>query len=414
MSACVLATSCAFLVSCSAGRRSPEPKNLRYLAPLTVDNPLIRPEAWKAYADRKVLTVETSILEQGDFENRLDGLLIGSPAFDLAFVNSISRLPSLRRAKAIRPLKGLAEASSYRGGLASAFSSFKEPDFLPATAYAYGFAYRPSTLRKLGIVQPATFENFLAACRTAMAAGTTPISSGGASPWSLLCWFDYLDIRLNGVGHLERLLSGEAKFDDARTIKVFSALGALADSGFFGKETGSGDWITCLDDVASGKALFFLIGGYFIDRLPASMAGDYGFMPFPLSPGQGKGELAACGGFILPAACSNAAASIRLARAIREGADDSGGYRIVLDRKKLKAEAVNAEASDLKRSEASIFLRADRAAAGSDLGLGPQAQASLADALRSVVAAGGRRDYAALAKGVEDARSASAEGVKSK
>jgi hypothetical protein len=403
-------------VGCSRKAREVVPNDLRYLAPLSINDPLIQPGAWEGFARDTGIRVDADVLERSDIENRLLDLLSGSAAYDLAVLESMGRLSSLRAAKAIRPLAGLWEATNYRKDLARAFSAAMNEDFLPASAYGYGFVYRPSALKKLGIRQPASFKEFKSACEAIRDSGATPIASGGMSPWSLLCWFDYLDIRMNGTDFHARLLAGEKAFSDKKTLKAFKALGDLADSGFFGPSPAEGDWITGLNDVASDRSAFFLIGAYFLDRLPASMAGDYGFMPFPVSRGEGRGELASCEGFVLPASGGSPEHALLLAKSIREalGAAEPSGYRIRLNESELKGLAAGGAASALTTAEASIFLRADKAVAGSDLALDPQTQASLSNVLRSIIAREGARDYEAAAKELDDARTGRTQGGKRK
>lgn len=400
--ACAIAAVLAPLAACRPAPRQPEPKLLRYLAPRLVADPFVQSAAWEGYAKASGIAVEIATPENGDYARALEG----ATGYDLALLASTDRLGDLVASRSLRSLKGIPEAAAYRSGLPPAFASRQTDGFLPAAAYAYGFAVKSSTMKALGAHKPLDAAGFAAALRAAKAAGIVPIASGGSSPWSLLAWFDYLDIRINGADRHRLLLSGRRSFSDAGTVKTFERLGSLADAGFFGNDPGKGDWISSLEDVAAGRAAFLLIGAYFIDRLPPSMAADYDFLPFPVASGERRGELAACEGFALPASSASPAAAIRLAAAMRKvsAGDDGAAYRIVLDPAAIKAMAANPEATPIKRAEASIFAAAGTAMAGSDLALGPQAQATLAEALREIARPGGRRDYAALAKTVEDAR----------
>jgi len=400
--ACAIAAAFAPLVSCHKDPLPAESKVVRYLAPRLVSDPFVQPAAWESYAKASGMSVQASTIENGEYGSRLEG----ATGFDLALLASTDRLDGLVASRSVRSLKKIPEAAAYRSGLPRAFASYRADYFLPAAAYAYGFAVKGSTMKALGLRTPLDAAGFVAALAAAKSAGMVPIASGGGSPWSLLAWFDYLDIRLNGIDRHRLLLSGRRSFADAGTVKALQRLGSLADSGYFGNDPDKGDWISSLDDVAAGRAAFLLIGAYFIDRLPGSISGDYDFLPFPIAVGERRGELAACEGFVLPASASSPGAALRLAAAMRKAAagDDGAAYRIVLDAPSIKAMAANPKASPLKRAEASIFARAEKTAEGSDLALEPQVQATLSETLHEIVRPGGRRDYGALAKAIEEAR----------
>lgn len=49
-------------------------------------------------------------------------------------------------------------------------------------------------------------------CETLKNAGITPITIGAANKWTSAAWFDYLNLRINGLDYHQRLLQGEIPF----------------------------------------------------------------------------------------------------------------------------------------------------------------------------------------------------------
>lgn len=182
----------------------------------------------------------------------------------------------------------------------------------PLYYYAWGFVYRKSLFERLGLRPPATWSEFLLVCKRLKAAGVTPLGVGAKHGWPAAGWFDYLDLRINGIEFHRRLLRGEERFTDPRTRKVFDTLGELLRKGYFLEATMDQDWDSVAPYVYRNQVGMMLMGTFIAAKFPATIAADMGFFSFPrYSPDVPTYEEAPLDVLVLPANGENRAARNR-------------------------------------------------------------------------------------------------------
>lgn len=152
---------------------------------------------------------------------------------------------------------------------------------VPIYYYAWGMVYRKSLFGRLGIRPPATWSEFLAVCAQLKAAGVTPLAVGARNGWPAAGWFDYLDLRINGIEFHRRLLRGEERFSDPRVRKVFEVWGDLLRNGYFLEATMNRDWDHVLPYLYRDQVGMMLMGSFVAAKFPAAMIADMGFFAFP-------------------------------------------------------------------------------------------------------------------------------------
>ena len=204
---------------------------------------------------------------------------------DLAFWYAGERLHEVARAKLLVPL----EAGQVDALLKKKFS----PATLDATRidgdvygfpvfyYGWGFTYRKSLFKRLGLRPPATWADFTETCKRLKGAGVTPLAVGAKYGWPAAGWFDYLNLRINGIDFHRKLLRGEEQFDDPRVRKVFDTWGELLRSGYFLDATMDNDWDQVLPYLYRNQVGMMLIGSFVGAKIPAALAPDMGFFAFP-------------------------------------------------------------------------------------------------------------------------------------
>lgn len=151
---------------------------------------------------------------------------------------------------------------------------------LPISYYPWGFFYKKSLVDKFGGV-PNSWDAFLLQCRKLKAAGITPIGLGALNAWPVAAWFDYLDLRLNGLVFHEQLLSGKIPFSDRRVARVFFEWKKLVDLKAYNSDFARIDWDAVLPNMYRDNVAYTLIGGFANSRLPDQLVNDIGMMPFP-------------------------------------------------------------------------------------------------------------------------------------
>ena len=177
------------------------------------------------------------------------------------------------------------EANGLKETMASSLSSMTidgKQYGVPYTYYQWGVYYGTDIFDQHGIEVPQTWEAFLSACRSLKEAGLTPIAIGTKPLWPAAGWFDYLNMRVNGLDfHLE-LMSGKVPYTDERVRKVFEYWKQLLDNKFYIENHASYSWQEAQPFVFQGKAAMYLIGNFFVPFFPPEVADKMGYFQFPV------------------------------------------------------------------------------------------------------------------------------------
>jgi multiple sugar transport system substrate-binding protein len=154
---------------------------------------------------------------------------------------------------------------------------------VPYTYYQWGIYYRKDIFNKLGISEPKTWQELLAASAKIKAAGMTPFAIGTKQSWPTAGWFDYLNLRVNGYKFHMELTSGKVAYTDKRVTAVFDKWDELVKPSYFLANHASFTWQEALAPFVKGEAAMYLIGNFAV--APMKEAGlkneQIGFMVFP-------------------------------------------------------------------------------------------------------------------------------------
>jgi multiple sugar transport system substrate-binding protein len=153
---------------------------------------------------------------------------------------------------------------------------------VPYTYYQVGLYYRRDLLAAAGIADaPRTFADLVAACGRLRATGIEPVAIGTRDLWPAAAWFDYLDLRQNGLAFHMALMRGEVAYTDARVKAVFDRWRVLLDHRCFGRNHASSSWQESQALIYQGKAAMMLIGNYIVANFPADLRDRMAFARFP-------------------------------------------------------------------------------------------------------------------------------------
>ena len=210
-------------------------------------------------------------------------LLDGKDTPDVVFWNASQRLIDYAEKGAVAPITALWKQENLDANFShvkSAVTWKNEVYGLPVSYYHWGIYYRKSLLDQYGGV-PATWDAFIARCQQLQNAGITPIGLGAMNHWPAAAWFDYLNLRINGLPFHQQLLTGKVSFHDPRVQKVLNEWKKLIDPQFFNADSATLDWQEVLPFFYRKQMAFTLIGNFVSTAFPPEMVGDIGFMPFP-------------------------------------------------------------------------------------------------------------------------------------
>ncbi|MFO1068082.1 MAG: ABC transporter substrate-binding protein [Geminicoccaceae bacterium] len=178
---------------------------------------------------------------------------------------------------------------------------------VPYTYYQWGIYYRKDLLDAAGVTAPPkTWEEFVDACGKIKASGVEPIAIGSKDLWPTAGWFDYLNMRINGLEFHMELMAGKVPYTDDRVRAVFAKWGELLDKGCFVKNHASVSWQESQSLLYQGKAAMMLIGNFIVPNFPPEVKDKMEFVAFPkINPEIGDYEDAPMDSIHIPAKAQN-------------------------------------------------------------------------------------------------------------
>lgn len=153
---------------------------------------------------------------------------------------------------------------------------------VPYTYYQIGLYFRRDVLDAAGVTEPPRlWADLVAACDKLKARGIEAFAIGTRDLWPAAAWFDYIDLRLNGLSFHIELMEGRVRYTDARVRDVFARWRELVDRGCFSRNHASASWQESQALLYTGKAAMMLIGNFIVANLPPEVRERIDFVPFP-------------------------------------------------------------------------------------------------------------------------------------
>lgn len=151
---------------------------------------------------------------------------------------------------------------------------------VPATYYQWGMYYNADIFNELGLSEPRTWDEFMSVNETIKNAGYTPITIGTRFLWTTAGWFDYLNLRVNGLDFHIDLMDGNVPYTDERVRKVFEYWQQLVDNGYFIENHASYSWQEAQAPLLNGQAAMYLMGNFLTPSFPEGS--NFDFFQFPI------------------------------------------------------------------------------------------------------------------------------------
>ena len=177
---------------------------------------------------------------------------------------------------------------------------------LPYSYYQWGVYYRSDVFEANGIAVPNTFDELLGACQTLKGAGIAPVTIGTKFLWTAAGWFDYLNMRTNGLAFHIDLMLGKVKYNDDRVKATMANWRKALDAGCFIENHQNYSWQEAQPPLINGDAAMYLMGNFLIPNLPEDTRANMSFFQFPdIKPGMERGEDAPTDLVFVPANAQN-------------------------------------------------------------------------------------------------------------
>ena len=153
---------------------------------------------------------------------------------------------------------------------------------IPLNYYQWGIYYRRSIFEMYNLSELEHWSDLISACEVLSKQGISLFTIGSKSPWSVAGWFDYLNLRINGLDYHNKLMRGEVSYNSTSLYKVFKYWKEAIDSGCFINSRNDITWKEALPLMYHGKASAVLMGNFFVADVPLSIKKDLAFSSFPI------------------------------------------------------------------------------------------------------------------------------------
>lgn len=179
---------------------------------------------------------------------------------------------------------------------------------VPYSYYQWGVYYRKDIFDKLGLSEPTTWGEMLAACDVMKENGVTPFTIGTKFLWTAAGVFDYLNLRTNGYEVHNALTAGEIKYTDDRIRATFANWETMLERCSFVDNHATMSWQEALAPFANGDAAMYVMGNFAVAGMKdAGLTEEQiDFFQFPeITPGLPRAEEAPADAFFIPANATN-------------------------------------------------------------------------------------------------------------
>lgn len=152
---------------------------------------------------------------------------------------------------------------------------------IPYGYYQWGFYYRKSIFQKYALKPPQDWGQLMHICETLKANNIYCFTVGSKNLWPLGGWFDYFNLRINGLEFHLKLLEGKVSFTDNRVRNIFITWKQLIDKGYFQPESSKRSWKQALPYIYRGKSAMMLTGNFVTTVISKKLLHDFAFVRFP-------------------------------------------------------------------------------------------------------------------------------------
>lgn len=218
------------------------------------------------------------------YKTSIRNFLVTSPP-DIAFWFTGARMRAFTKRNLFEDLSGFLKENKLTEAMKPfipAVTDRGKQYMMPTNMTTWGFYYNKQVFEKAGVKPPATWNELMAVAGKLKASGVVPFTIGTRDLWANDLWFDYLDLRTNGLDFHMQLMDGKVPYTDARVKKVFDLWADPVKKGYFLDNASSYGWQEAIPFLSQGKAAMYLLGPYVRTSLPAEMHPNIGFFQFPV------------------------------------------------------------------------------------------------------------------------------------
>lgn len=221
--------------------------------------------------------------EDAALKRNLPDLLNQNGQVDVVMWHAGERLFSLTSNDSIEPLTDLWQANDYDEVLGQQLKTLVTKDGevwgIPISYYPWGFYYKKPLFRKFGLTPPRTWAGLQFVLKKLSQEGINPISVASLEGWPVSAWFEYINLRLNGLEFHQQFAKAEVSYQDEKILNVLQHWAATLP--YINESHDVLDWRNSLPDLFREKSGVALLGNFMTQLIPPVMKDKIGFFAFP-------------------------------------------------------------------------------------------------------------------------------------
>jgi multiple sugar transport system substrate-binding protein len=254
------------------------------------------------------VAVQINTQDAESYKTAIRNFLVTSPP-DLAFWYTGQRMRAFTQRKLFDDVSDVMQQQNLFGPMKPFIPAVTDDGkqyMLPTTYSGWGFLFNKALFTKLGATPPKTWDELMTVAEKFKAAGIVPFTNGSRDLWANDLWFDYLDLRMNGLDFHMQLMDGKAQYTDPRVKAVFAKWREPIDKGYFLPNATSYGWQEAVPFLLQGKAAMYLLGAPAVSSTPADQRDSIGFFAFPqVKTDMPSYEEASLNGCFIPSGAKN-------------------------------------------------------------------------------------------------------------
>ena len=225
-------------------------------------------------------------LLDGQYKKAVPKWLNGEQEIDVFYWQAGERLFYYARQGLLHPITDLWQKKDFSRvfpkTIVDVVSTNDEFFAIPFTYYTWGMFYSKDALSTLGIDAPKNWQQLLQMCQLAALHKINPIVIAGKESWLLAAWFDYINLRLNGLDFHQRLLRGEISYLDPRVKAVFEHWLTLKNARCFNDSTYlQTGWQNIIPQLVRKVSAGTLLANFIDLHVPEQLKPRLIYRPFP-------------------------------------------------------------------------------------------------------------------------------------
>ena len=245
-------------------------------------------------AENPDINVEFNVIEHEAYKTAIRNFLVADEGPDVGFWFAGNRMAGFVADGLFADISDVWADNGLAETMASTMPSitFDGKQYgLPYSYYQWGVYYREDVFAANGVSVPATYDELLAACETLNGAGIAPVTIGTKFLWTAAGWFDYINMRTNGLEFHIDLMLGKKKYTDPGVVETFENWKKAIDAGCFIDNHQNYSWQEAQPPLVNGEAAMYLIGNFLVPNLPEETVANMNFFQFPdIKEGMERGE----------------------------------------------------------------------------------------------------------------------------